>query len=294
MKTLRILMIVGLFTAGVVLLVVPLHAQAFAPTRFTVVDAGTAGKPDVVLIPGLSSSRAVWDVEAKRLAPNYRLHLVQIDGFAGAPVGPNESGPILVPVVDELHAYIIADKMHPAVIGHSLGGFMALMLADKYPADVSKIVIVDSLPYDGLIFDPEATVETMAPKVEIMKSQIIGMPADQYAAMQPMMAAQFVKNADAQKLVAAASLASDRAVTADAMADALTIDLRSHLASIKTPTLMLYPTDTTAHAAQIDALYVGSYKAMPNVHMVRIDDSRHFIMYDQPEKMDAVIEAFLK
>ncbi len=67
MKVLQWLATMALVVAGVVLLVKPLRAHAqeraakFVPTRFSVVDEGTAGKPDVVLIPGLSSSRAVWD-----------------------------------------------------------------------------------------------------------------------------------------------------------------------------------------------------------------------------------------
>jgi hypothetical protein len=113
--------------AGVALLVMPAgaavtNAAAFAPTRFTVVDQGTVGKPDVVMIPGLASSRAVWDAEAKLLAPNYRLHIVQVNGFAGAPAGANAAGEILPGVVEELHQYIKAGMMKPVVIGHSLGG----------------------------------------------------------------------------------------------------------------------------------------------------------------------------
>src|SRR5665213_2925589 len=138
MKALRFLATVAFVLAGIALLIAPSRAAVasaagFVPTRFTVVDAGTVGKPDVVLIPGLSSSRAVWDAEAKLLAPNYRLHLVQVDGFAGAPAGPNAVGPLLAPIVEELHGYIAAEGMHPVVVGHSLGGLLALMLADKYP-----------------------------------------------------------------------------------------------------------------------------------------------------------------
>ncbi len=67
--------------------------------------------------------------------------------------------------------------------------------------------------------------------------------------------------------------------------------------SIKTPTLVLYPYDSAlqgADAAKVAAIYEGQYKGMPNVKLVRVDDSRHFIMYDQPAKMDAEIEAFLR
>jgi pimeloyl-[acyl-carrier protein] methyl ester esterase len=33
---------------------------------------------------------------------------------------------------------------------------------------------------------------------------------------------------------------------------------------------------------------------MPNVTLLKVDGSRHFIMYDQPEKFDAAVEGFLK
>jgi len=296
MKVIRLLVALFFLLAGLALLVGPLHAAGFVPTRFTVVDEGTVGKPDVVLIPGLASSRAVWDAEAKLLAPNYRLHLLQVDGFAGAPAGPNATGAILPAIVEELHAYIVADKMHPAVVGHSLGGLLTLMLADKYPADVKKIVIVDTLPFYALAFLPDATVETMKPQAKIIQQQMIAMPDDQFAAMQPMMVSQMVKNEDAKKLVAASSVASDRTVFANSMFEDLQTDLRGDVATMKTPGLLLYPYDPALQKdeAKYDAVYHDAYKTMPSMTLVRIDGSRHFIMYDQPEKMDATIEGFLK
>jgi pimeloyl-ACP methyl ester carboxylesterase len=300
MKILRLLVTLAFVLGGIALLCAPSHAQAtkpFTATRFTITDAGTVGKPDVVLIPGLASSKAVWDGEAKLLAPNYRLHIVQIDGFAGAPAGPNATGTFLAPVVEELHAYIVANKIHPVVMGHSLGGLLTLMLADKHPEDVSKLVIVDSLPFYPVVFSSEATVETVKPQADAIRQQLIAAPADQFAAMQPTMAAAMVKNADGQKLVVASSIASDRTVFANAMYEDLQTDLRGDMVTIKTPTLMLYPYDATAQGpdpAKVDTIYKTAYAAKPNTKLVRIDDSRHFIMYDQPEKLDAAVEGFLK
>ena len=296
MKYLRLLATLFFLLAGIALLIVPSHAAVFAATRFTVADAGTVGKPDVILIPGLGSSSAVWDAEAKLLAPNYRLHIVQVDGFAGAPAGANATGAILPGVVEELHAYIVAGKMHPVVMGHSLGGLLTLMLADAHPDDVAKLVIVDSLPFYGLVFDPNATVETIAPQGKVIHDQIIAIPADQFAAMQPMMVKSMVKDEVGGKAVVAADIASDRTVFANAMLEDLQTDIRPEMAKIKTPALLLYPYDATLQhdQAQYDALYKGAYASMPNVKIVRIDDSRHFIMYDQPEKLDAAVEGFLK
>jgi pimeloyl-ACP methyl ester carboxylesterase len=308
MKVLQWLATMALVLAGGLLLVKPMRARAqgtaakagsltAGPTRFTVVDAGTVGKPDVVLIPGLSSSRAVWDAEAKLLAPNYRLHLVQVNGFAGVPAGVNASGLILPGIVDELHGYISAEGIHPVVVGHSLGGLLALMLADKYPGDVRKMVIVDTLPYYAVLFSPQATVETTKPYAEVMRKQMMAVPADQYAAMQGAIAAQLVKDPAGQKLVAASSGASDRAVVVEAMAEDMLTDLRGDVAKIETPTLVLYEYDPAMQQpdpAAFEASMKAGYQPMPHVTLVRMDESRHFIMYDQPAKFDAALEVFLR
>jgi pimeloyl-ACP methyl ester carboxylesterase len=308
MKVLQWIATVAFVVAGIALLCAPAHGQAVkagaagsavtGPTRFTVVDAGTVGKPDVVLIPGLGSSRAVWDGEAKLLAPNYRLHIVQVDGFAGSPVGANAAdGKMLTGIVEELHGYITVNKMHPVVVGHSLGGLLTLMLADKYPADLSRMVIVDTLPYYAVLFNPAATVETMKPQAEVLKQQVIATPADQFAVMQQTLVPALVLNPDAQKLIEAGDEAGDRTVFAEAMYEDLLTDLRGDVAAIKTPMLLLYPYDPASQGpdpTKVDALYQGSYKGMPNATLERIDGSRHFIMYDQPAKLDAAVEGYLK
>jgi pimeloyl-ACP methyl ester carboxylesterase len=157
-------------------------------------------------------------------------------------------------------------------------------------------VIVDTLPFYAVLMDPAATVESIKPQVEVIKTQMSAMPADQYAEMQPMIAAQMVKDPEGQKLVAANSGKSDRAVVLEGMVEDLQTDLRPDVANIKTPMLLLYPYDATVvpDVTKIDAVYQMAYKAKPNVTLVRIDDSRHFIMYDQPGKMDAAVEGFLR
>ena len=269
-----------------------------APTRFSVVIQGVAsGKgPNVIFIPGLASSRDVYAAEAKLLTANYRLHLIQIAGFAGDPAGPNATGPILAPVVEQLHQYIVANHLQPVpVIGHSLGGLLALMLAQAHPEDVSKLLIVDTLPFYGLVFNPAATVDMVRPQAQVMHDQLIQMPADQFAASQPTFTNRLVKDPEGQRQVSASSIASDRTVFANAMLEDLSIDLRPQLAGIKTPMTLLYPYETTqGPAEQVTALYTTAYAAKPNLRFIRIDDSRHFIMFDQPAAFDQNVKAFLK
>jgi pimeloyl-ACP methyl ester carboxylesterase len=268
-----------------------------APTRFSVVVEGpAAGKaPDVILIPGLASSREVYAAEAKLLAPNYRLHLIQLAGFAGEPAGPNATGPILGPVVEQLHQYIVDNRLErPLVIGHSMGGLLALMLADAHPGDVGKLLLVDALPFYGLVFNPNATVELLRPQAQAMHDGFIAMPAEQFAASQPSFSARLVASPEGQKAVTAGSIASDRTVFANAMQEDLGTDLRPRLAGIKTPATVLYPY-LAAQGSQSDvaALYTSSYAGMPNAQFTRIDGSLHFIMYDQPAAFHAAVASFL-
>jgi pimeloyl-ACP methyl ester carboxylesterase len=130
-----------------------------------------------------------------------------------------------------------------------------------------------------------------------MRKQMMAVPADQYAAMQSTIAAQLVKDPEGQKLVAASSGTSDRAVVVEAMAEDMQTDLRADVAKIQTPTLVLYEYDPTLQQPDpnaYEALVKAGYAPMPHVTLVRVDGSRHFIMYDQPAKFDAALEGFLK
>jgi pimeloyl-ACP methyl ester carboxylesterase len=274
------------------------RAITAAPTRFSVVIEGAlrGTAPDVLLLPGLASSRDVYASEAKILTTNYRLHLVQLAGFAGEPAGPNATGPILSPVVEQLHQYITDNHLQPIpVIGHSMGGLLALMLAQAHPEDVSKLLIVDTLPFYGLVFNPAATVDSLHPQAQAMHDQFIAIPNDQFAATQPLYTNRLVKDPEGQRQVSASSIASDRTVFANAMLEDLSTDLRSQLATIKTPMTLLYPYETAqGPPEQVAALYTAAYASKRNLHLIRIDDSRHFIMYDQPIAFDKAVQTFLQ
>src|SRR5574338_208748 len=150
------------------------HAEDFAPSRFTATVEGQG--PDVILIPGLGSSRETYAAEAEHLRGAHRLHLVQINGFAGQAAGANAEGEIIAPLVEELDHYIKAQRLdHPAVIGHSMGGLAGLMLARRHPEDVSGLMVVDALPFFSVLFNPSATVEAVTPQAAAMRDQVIAM-----------------------------------------------------------------------------------------------------------------------
>lgn len=266
-----------------------------AQDRFTVEVRGKG--PDVILIPGLTSSRAVWETTAKALEGRYRLHIVQVNGFAGAPAGSNAEGPVVGPLVEDIAAYIAAKKLkQPAVIGHSMGGFTGLKLAVDHPDLVGRVMVVDALPFFSVLINPGATAQSIEPQAAKTRDNFISMSDADLAKVQAQTMQRLVKGEADRKTAVDWSLASDRRVAGQATYDIMTSDLRGQLAGIKAPVTVLYAKDDSMGfvAAYVDGFYKTNYQTLPGVKLVRVDGALHFIMLDQPEKFLAEVEAFLK
>lgn len=251
--------------------------------------------PDVVLIPGLSTPRVVWDPTAARLKSKYRLHIVQIRGFGDA-AGPNAEGAVLPHVVEDIQGFIAdcitgQDRPAPAIIGHSLGGLTAMMIAARTPKNVGKLMVVDSLPFFGTLFGPTATVATVEPQAATMQKMLAAKPSAE-ADDQTL---QIMSATDAGRAqVKAWTATADAKVAAQLIYDDMTTDLRPELGAITAPFTMLYPFDASAMPAEmVDGLYKGAFAPAKTATLKRIDGSRHFIMLDQPAAFAAAVDAFL-
>ena len=89
---------------------------------------------DIILIPGFASSYEVWADLASRLRHSHRLHLVQVAGFAGSPAVSSPDGRVVAPTAEAIAEYIRSQRIEaPVIIGHSLGGEVALMVGARHP-----------------------------------------------------------------------------------------------------------------------------------------------------------------
>ena len=283
----------------------PARAETIEGKRVTIVVEGKG--PDVVLIPGLSSPRAVWDATRAQLAGRYRLHIVQVRGFAGDDPGPNASGPVLDPVTREIADYIddmIGDRDRPghtgprnpppAVIGHSMGGLIGLTIAARQPQLVGRLMVVDALPFFGTIFLPDATVEQVAPRAARMRDMLLAR-ADQAkaAADTPVTrdpGGTLSNTPEGRMQVARWAQKADLRVVAQAMYEDMTLDLRGEIAKVAArPFVALYAAGTPQAKPLWDRDYAGS-----GATLIGVPDSWHFIMLDQPARFAAAVETFLK
>lgn len=250
--------------------------------RLTIEIVGSG--PDVVLIPGLASSRETWRRTADRLRAHFRLHLVQIDGFAGQPGGANATGPVFDPVAEDISAYLRKFGRAVPVVGHSLGGTLGLAIAERHPGLISKLMLVDTLPFYGVVFGGQgATTDSIRPVATAMKARMTGpMPDASARQMGAMMASA---PTDVDRIVEWMKI-SDPTVVGTAMTDDMLADLRPALGDVRIPVTVLHET------ALANAMNTG-YAALPGVKLVPVADAKHFIMFDQPAAFDAALDDFL-
>ena len=271
----------------------PAPAERFAHISVTSTGAGKA----LVLIPGLSTPREVWAGVAPELARSHRVLLVQVNGFAGDPPGANLQPDVLGGVIEDLHTLIAREKLGQVrLVGHSLGGLVAMQMAARHTDDVASVMVVDALPFAGVMFDEHATVEAVRPLAAMLKTKL----SAGYAGPDGPAAAAATAKGLTAKPESAAKVeqwvrAANPEVAAEAMAEDLTTDLRGDLASLQAPITLVHPTRAFGKdQAATDAFYRAQFAGAKHVTFVAIPDSGHFIMLDQPERFRAALLDFAK
>jgi pimeloyl-ACP methyl ester carboxylesterase len=263
------------------------------------IDAyGTAGKPALVFIPGLTCGPWAWSGEINAFANDYRIYALTLPGFDGrAPI----NRPLFTTVSADFWKWMSQrNVIAPVVIGHSLGGTLAFMLAEQHPERLRAAVSVDGLPvFPGTEALTGAARETRAAQM----SAPIAASKDQASftqAMKQYSLPYLVTSKSDVNAIASLAGRSNPAATAAWTKEDAQLDLRPSLGKITIPFLLVAPYD-----AQIDAQYgaksaadvVGYYQTLtsgtPKLKVVSIDNSRHFIMYDQPVALHAAIASFL-
>lgn len=270
-------------------------AGGFVSDRISVTAQGAG--PDVILIPGLTSSPEIWDTTAAALDATHRVHLVQVNGFAGHGARANGEGAVSAPVAEEIARYIRETGLtRPAVIGHSMGGTIGMMLTARHPSDVGRLMVVDMIPFMGvMIGGANATPETVAPIAGQIRAGMLAAPQGVVSAQTRSIIDTMVRTESARPRVLEHARASDNRVSANAYYELLTTDLRPELGAITQPFTVLYVVPPNAPVPpEIYAGYVtASYANAPGARIVHIEDSYHFIMIDAFDRFIAEVNGFL-
>ncbi len=289
-KSISLLLSLALFSAA------SLTAEERHMAAFNV-DVEGQGAP-VILIPGLGCSAEVWNETVQHLnAEHFQTHALTLAGFGGIPA--IHADHYLQTVRDDLAHYIQQYKLdRPVIIGHSLGGFVALWVAAEYPDLPGKIISVDGLPYLAAIINPAITPEGAQNMAANIQKSIVSTPAPQYEAMQRQTVASMVTSPANVERELKVDLTSDRNTVGQAMYEMMTTDIRGEMGKIKVPVLVLgtwiaYKDYGATHDSTA-ALYAKQFEKLPGTKIVLNDTSKHFIQLDAPDWFYEQIDAFMK
>ncbi len=268
-----------LAAAAMALVSTAASAAPFSSTRFTVEVRGSGS--DVILIPGLSAGPNVWTA-ATRAVPGYRYHLIHIAGFAGQAARGNARGPVVAPLAAELVRYIREKGLRrPAIIGHSMGGTLAMMLAADHPRLVGRVMVVDMLPAPAGLFgrnpdDASAIARSIAGLTETQSGRRL-----------------FSSFVNVFAPPGSSFRNSDPAVVGRTMNELAALDLTAKLPAIRVPLTIVYASPNERLGPTADRRYRRAYAGARNPRLVRIDGSGHMIMFDQPARLQEAMREFL-
>lgn len=294
-------------TPGILTIALSVMAHAAAPPQSNsavssrhespVLRVEVTGKgPAMILIPGLTCPADVWRETVARFSGRYQCHAVTLGGFGGK---PRFEGPFLDSARDSLIAYVRARHLtRPVIVGHSLGGVLALEMAAAAPDAIGPLVIIDALPFLGGAGDTTATAESARQAMEPMWKMMRGRTQEAYAAYQrqaPYLKSMVAPGKGYERVVEWAT-ASDGIAVADAMYDLSSRDLRAKLQDLRSPLLVLgswYGMKAFTTREAVEATFRRQYAQAPQWTLAVADTARHFIMLDSPDWMYAQMDAFL-
>lgn len=260
------------------------------------VERHGAGGRALILIPGLASGSWAWQGAVREFAGEHTVYVVTLPGFDGRP--PVTGDPIdgARQALRQLIATRKLDK--PILVGHSLGGTLALAVAADEPGLVGAVVSVDGLPVFPGNEDTPAPLREQAAQQMLARSGQASRHA--FAAQQQdYMRTIGVLDMSRAQALAELSARSDPASVARYMAGVMALDLRPALPRISAPVLVVAPyfepddaqanMTINAKAAYYRSLLAGA----PRASVVTVSPARHFVMIDQPRQLHDAIRRFI-
>lgn len=248
--------------------------------------------PALLLIPGYSCSGDVWKETVAALSNSYECHVLTLAGFAGQPAIDT---PVLKTVKGDIIRYVKDKNLQkPVLVGHSLGAFMSIWVASEAPGLFGKLICVDGVPFISALGKPQITVDSIRNNPAFNPEMVIrnfqNLPEKGFVDRTAMALRWQVEDTARARQVAIWQYNSDRKTLATTLIEMSTTDLRAALKQIPQPVFVMGSIYQTKE--QSERWLKLQYEQTPNL-LIKVADSKHFIMYDQPNWFISELTAFL-
>ncbi len=248
--------------------------------------------PPLILVHGVGATRAVWGRVLERLAVSHAVTALDVPGFGDSP--PAGPGFDLDAVADTIDGGLLdAGVPRPfTLVGHSLGGAVALTLADRRPDTVDRLVLVAPAgltPRPAWLADALGVIAGLLTPVR----RLAGGPFVDHALARTLMLLGTVHDGgrlhpdDVRTIIGSPAQATRLRAGVAAVAAA---DLRPLLARLPAaPGLIWGERDLVIPADGLEALRA----LRPDVHASLLPDTGHVPMLEAPAAFAAALEGVL-
>lgn len=240
--------------------------------------------PGLVMLHGWGMHGGVWGAVRCELAENFRLHLVDLPGYGSSPAcEPYTMGQIvqhLLPVLPE----------RANICGWSLGGQLALYLAQRFPDKVARLALVATTPRFTACDDWSLGI---APSV---LEEFAGSLARDYAGTLKRFLSLQVRGSDSGRraLAQLRGRLFERGQPSQSALQAglrllLRTDLRARVKSVFQPALIIHGEQDTLAAAGAGQWLAGN---LPHAKLLLLSGCAHAPFLSHPEKFVAALRGF--
>lgn len=236
-------------------------------------DAGT-GAPAVVLVHSLAGRIAHWQPHLARLRRTRRAVALDLRGHGGSEV-PADGDYAIEAMAEDIAAVVDRlDLERFALVGHSMGGGVALAYAGMYPERVERLMLLDAIG-DGTRL-PASEVE---PFLSALDSPAYVETIEGY------WASISGPNPEVQARLLADLRATPRQTVIAVLRAVARFDPKPALAAYQGPALAVV---TPANDAAFSLHRLG-----PGFPHRVVEGTGHWIQLDRPEEVAAMMEEFL-
>jgi esterase len=261
------------------------------------VEWGTPGQPSIVLLHGFQSNAHTWDTFSHAMANTYHVFALDQRGHGDTDWAPDED---YTPdaFIRDIVGFIDALNVVPTIlVGHSMGGRHAAMVAADYPDKATKVVIVDTpaeMPpaiLDMMAQQPASDTpsepETFASFEDVIRSGIAQYPLTPEAELRHANYHNLYRGADGKwRWRWDLTLLERRRLNRS-----LQLDLYFYLQRVQCPTLLVRGQQSPLLTPDIAQKMV---QHLPRGRLVEIPDTAHTVNADKAEAFNALTADFLQ
>ena len=208
----------------------------------------------LVFLPGFTSPGSVWNETIENLEGTYQRFTVSYAGFGGL-------APIDFPWFEGVKQQLIG-----------------LILLESLPCMLE--VMMPNVPASSLQYESP------------YNDQLIAMSDEAFTEVARMMSQQMTNVPSKVAQLTEWAVTSDRKTYVYGYTDLMKLDLREKLSEIAVPTLVIASSSPVKEV--VAANLEKQYHQLKNKEILLVDESKHFVMFDQPEWLYAEINKYLK